>query len=114
MTETNLPQSSQRKVITARRLTLLASAAALGVAMLMAGPGGPVRTNLPAWTSSAQAADATIPHPASFADLVAKVKPAVISIRVKIDDSAKLTSMVPFAPGSPMRAEYEPVLNRGL
>lgn len=107
MTETNLPQSSQRKVITARRLTLLASAAALGVAMLMAGPGGPVRTNLPAWTSSAQAADATIPHPASFADLVAKVKPAVISIRVKIDDSAKLTSMVPFAPGSPMQKFFQ-------
>jgi serine protease Do len=82
--------------------------------MLVAGPAGYVPMRSPAWTSSAQAADATIPHPSNFADLVAKVKPAVISVRVKIDDSAKLTSMtqggddiIPFAPGSPMEKFFQ-------
>ena len=46
-----------------------------------------------------------------FADIVAKVKPAVISVRVKIDESARTTNMnqngddenvIPFEPGSPM------------
>ncbi|MGA8611770.1 MAG: Do family serine endopeptidase [Xanthobacteraceae bacterium] len=114
MTERNPTPPKQRKVLTARRLTLLASVAGLGVAMLVAGPGGYVPMSFPAWTSSAHAADATIPHPASFADLVAKVKPAVISVRVKINESAKLTSMtkggddiVPFAPGSPMEKFFQ-------
>lgn len=45
----------------------------------------------------------------SFADLVAKVKPAVISVRVKVDQSPEMMSMkegdrgvIPFVPGSPM------------
>ena len=54
--------------------------------MLVAGPGGYLPMSFPAWTSSAHAADTAIPHPAGFADLVAKVKPAVISVRVKIDE----------------------------
>jgi serine protease Do len=110
MAKSNASQSQQRKVLTARRLTLLASAAGLGVAMLVAGPSGYVPASLRAWTSTAHAADETaIQHPASFADLVAKVKPAVISVRVKIDESKKLTSMTgesedlnPFARSSPM------------
>ena len=78
--------------------------------------------SLPAWTSSAHAAETAIPHPAGFADLVAKVKPAVISVRVKVDDSAKMMSMnpgdengdqsddngvIPFAPGSPMEKFFQ-------
>jgi serine protease Do len=117
MTHTNPSLPKQRKVLTARRLTLLASAAGLGAALLVAGPGGYLPISLATWTSSAsaQAADATIAHPASFADLVAKVKPAVISVRVKIDESAKMTNMnqnsdddmIPFAPGSPMEKFFE-------
>jgi serine protease Do len=116
MTDTNCSRPERRKVLTARRLTLLASAAGLGIALLAAGPGGYVATNLPAWTSTASAATAqSAPsHPASFADLVAKVKPAVISVRVKIDESAKLTGMnqdddqvIPFAPGSPMQKFFQ-------
>jgi serine protease Do len=96
---------------------LLASAAGLGAALLVAGPGGYLPMSLPAWASSSSAptADATMPHPASFADLVAKVKPAVISVRVKIDESANTTNMnqnsnddiVPFAPGSPMEKFFQ-------
>jgi serine protease Do len=66
---------------------------------------------MPVWSTSAHAADATSTAPAGFADLVTKVKPAVISVRVKIDETANMASMtednedsraVPFAPGSPM------------
>ena len=110
MTYTNTPLSKRNKVLSPRRLTLLATAAGLGVAMLFAGPGGYLPMSLPAWTSSAHAADTAIPHPASFADLVAKVKPAVIWVRVTIDEFANATSMnqndedevIPFAPNSPM------------
>ncbi len=106
---------NHRNVLTPRRLTLLASVAGLGVAMLVAGPGGYLPISLPTWASSAHAADATMPHPAGFADLVVKVKPAVISVRVKIDESAKMMSMdqddgqgvIPFSPGSPMEKFFQ-------
>ena len=114
MTQRNSSGPERRKMLPARRLTLLASVAGLGVAVLMAGPGGYRVFNFPAWTSSAQATDAVQP-PAGFADLVAKVKPAVISVRVKIDKSAKTTSMNkrgddqanPFEPGSPMEKFFK-------
>ncbi len=122
MTDSSPPK--HRKVLTPRRLTLLASVAGLGVTMLVAGPGGYLPMSLPAWASSADAAETSIPHPASFADLVAKVKPAVISVRVKVDDSAKMMSMnqngdgnvipfergspvIPFDPGSPMEKFFQ-------
>jgi len=70
------------KVLAARRLTLLASVAGIGVAVLLGGPGYRAPT-LPL-TSPAQAAE-SVGQPAGFADLVAKVKPAVVSVRVKID-----------------------------
>jgi serine protease Do len=107
MTKSNPSQSNPSKPHRARRLTLLASVAAVGAAVLLAGPGGYHPLNLPAWTSSAQAAD-TVAQPSGFADLVAKVKPAVVSVRVKFDNVAKPASMsdndgdnvLPFRPGS--------------
>jgi serine protease Do len=84
-------QSSQptpRKFLKPRRLALLASAGALSLAVLAAGPGGYLPFNLPAFTSSAQAAETSVNAP-GFADLVSKVKPAVISVRVKIDGDAE-------------------------
>jgi serine protease Do len=83
MNQDNPSHPAPRKVLAARRLTLLASVAGLGIAVLLGGPS--YRSPLPAWTPSAQAAETTAQHPAGFADLVAKVKPAVISVRVKID-----------------------------
>ena len=64
--------------------------------------------------SSAQAADAVQPT-SGFADLVAKVKPAVISVRVKIEQSANAAGMNwseghganPFPPGSPMEKFFQ-------
>jgi serine protease Do len=79
--QSNNPQTP-RRILKPRRLALLASVAGLGIAVLAAGPGG--HPPLPAWTSAAHAAEAA-PNSAGFADLVAKVKPAVISVRVKID-----------------------------
>ena len=99
------------KFLTARRLVLLASVAGVGAALLVAGPGG-YHAGLPAWTAAASAADATMQHPTGFADIVAKVKPAVISVRVKIPASAEPAMMqqqgdddqdaIPSVPGSPM------------
>src|SRR6185295_15290542 len=68
-----------------RRLALLASAAGLVVAAVAAGPStfnglGQVSLATPALADSAQ-------RSAGFADVVEKVKPAVISVRVKVDES---------------------------
>jgi len=82
--QSNSSLRAPQKILKPRRLSLLASAAALGMAVAVAGPGGYRSLNLPAWTASAHAAEVT-QNPAGFADLVAKVKPAVISVRVKID-----------------------------
>jgi serine protease Do len=78
-------ERAPRKILKPRRLTLLASVAGLSMAVLVIGPGGYRPLNLPAWTASAHAAEMA-QAPAGFGDLVAKVKPAVISVRVKIDD----------------------------
>ena len=83
--QSNTTQHASRKILKPRRLTLLASAAGLGMAVLLAGPGGYRPFNLPAFTAPAHAAE-TARTPAGFGDLVAKVKPAVISVRVKIDE----------------------------
>src|SRR6516162_11413091 len=99
------------KRLGARRMTLLASVAALGVAMLLVGPGGQY------WRSSAGAAPASaaefgMQRPVGFADIVAKVKPAVISVRVKVSGSADPALLhgsrdddeeqIPTQPGSPL------------
>jgi len=86
----HLEFDKSRKTVgmSARRLALLASAAVFGAAMITAGPSSFRTLGIPAWISSAQAADGA-QAPASFADLVAKVKPAVISVRVKIVKNEK-------------------------
>jgi serine protease Do len=77
--------------ISARRLTLMASVAGIGLAVLLVGPGAFHTMNPPGWTSSALAAE-TMLQPSGFADMVAKVKPAVISVRVRVD-AAKTASL---------------------
>ena len=78
--------SAKYRILGVRRLMLLASVGAIGGAVLLAGPGG-------YWQSEfgmpANAAESMLQHPAGFADIVAKVKPAVISVRVKIPASAE-------------------------
>jgi serine protease Do len=85
MTQRESSNPVSRRGLAPRRLAMLASVAGIGLAVLIAGP-GPYRLTPGAWTSTAQAADAA-PQMPSFADLVAKVKPAVISVRVKYDEA---------------------------
>jgi len=90
------------RVLSARRLILLATVANLGVAGMLVGPGGFYKTMLA--TSPANAAE-SMQRQAGFADLVEKVKPAVISVRVKMDASADMMGLqgdLPFPPNSPM------------
>jgi serine protease Do len=80
MTDPNFPVPAQPTGLTPRRIALLGSVAAVAAAILVGGPGGFPQFS----TQPVQAAENTVQHPADFADLVAKVKPAVISVRVKI------------------------------
>jgi serine protease Do len=102
-------QKSKR--LTARRLTLLASVGTLGAAMLLVGPGG--QYSQPAiGVAPASAAEFGMQHPVGFADIVAKVKPAVISVRVKLSSAAEPALLhdsrgddeeqTPAQPGSPL------------
>src|SRR4051812_5704670 len=84
MDQPKTTRSISHKILKPRRLALLASAAGLGVAMLLTGAGGYLPSNLPAAISGAHAAEVA-PNAAGFGDLVAKVKPDVISVRVKIE-----------------------------
>jgi S1-C subfamily serine protease len=90
--QSNIPPLAPKKSLKPRRLALLASVAGLSMAALVVGSGGYRPLNLPPWTTSAQAAEAA-QAPAGFADLVSKVKPAVISVRVKIDDDGAETAV---------------------
>src|SRR6266852_2715969 len=91
--------SPARGIRTARRLVLLASTAGLGIAVLLGGPG-----NVPSLSALSTAALAqSAQRPAGFADVVEKVKPAVISVRVKLDEGPQTSSDegLPFPQGSP-------------
>ena len=86
------PQSpKKRRVLSARRVILLATTiASLGAAALVVAPGLNLSGGYPAamaqnLTEQAHALQA----PVGFADIVAKVKPAVISVRVKVDGGAQ-------------------------
>jgi len=105
----SLPSSrqSRRSIFSARKFALMASVVAgLGVAVYGFGP--PAGT-LNVLSSPAQAQVNTdirsVAQPVGFADIVERVKPSVISVKVNIaqkvakDDSDEDT---PFQPGSPM------------
>jgi serine protease Do len=85
-----------KRARSARRLALLAGVAGLGVAVLFAAPRMYPQSNLPSFSAPAFAQNVTeqaktVPHPVGFADIVAKVKPAVISVRVKLEDNSSET-----------------------
>ena len=94
-----------------RRVALLTTAiAGFGGAAFVLAP------KMPAYVGSALAQNLTekvqqLPQrPVGFADIVEKVKPAVISVRVKIDrpaDSALSDDDLPFPPGSPFERFFK-------
>ncbi|MGX4806321.1 Do family serine endopeptidase [Bradyrhizobium guangdongense] len=75
--------TTPRRILKPRRLALLGTVAALGVAVLAASPASKP-FGVSSLISPAQATESAA-TPAGFGDLVSKVKPAVISVRVKID-----------------------------
>ena len=85
------PSSQKRRVLTARRAILLATTvASLGAAALVIGPG----LNLPDGYPAALAQNLSeqahkLQAPVGFADIVEKVKPSVISVRVKVDGGSQ-------------------------
>src|SRR6266581_1215242 len=91
------------RTLTARRLVLLAGVAGLGVSVLLGGAGLLPQSAGSALSSIAYAQN--LQRPVGFADIVEKVKPAVISVRVKVDAGAKTMGFegsLPFPPNSPM------------
>jgi serine protease Do len=70
------------RALSTRRLILLATVANLGVAALVIGHNGLPQSLTPSFST---AAAETAQRQAGFGDLVDKVKPAVISVRVKMD-----------------------------
>jgi serine protease Do len=82
MTDSN---GHPRKSFARRRLALLGSVAVLGSAVILAGPMGYGRFAESAF--AATPASQTQQGPNGFADLVGKVKPAVISVRVQLDET---------------------------
>ena len=77
-------ENPHRKLLSARKLTLLGSAAIVGAALVLGGPMEYGHFGSQAFAATNQAQQG----PTGFADLIAKVKPAVISVRVKVDQSA--------------------------
>src|SRR6516164_9661573 len=93
---------AKSRILSPRRLALLAGAAGLSAVVLLGAnlAPGTTRSSLPgiAFAQNMQ-------RPVGFADIVEKVKPAVISVRVKVDAGAKMMGFEgnsPFPPNSQM------------
>src|SRR3979490_398499 len=81
---------SKWRILSTRKLILLATVANLSAASLVVGF-GINQSGLPS-ISTAGAAE-SVQRPTGFGDVVEKVKPAVISVRVKMDADAKMTGL---------------------
>src|ERR1700682_128200 len=73
------------RIFSRRRLVLLTSVAGVAAIVALGGPTGYTHLS-PPWISSARAADTHTQQSAGFADMVARVKPAVISVQVQLDE----------------------------
>jgi serine protease Do len=80
------------RIFSRRRLVLLTSVAGIAAIVALGGPTGYIHLS-PPWISSARAADTRSQQSAGFADLVAKVKPAVISVRVQMDEMSDASDL---------------------
>jgi serine protease Do len=103
MIESERPAPQARKVTSARRLVLLATVGALGAGALLVQPWSGTPAKYPAFLTAPAYAEAT-QKPVGFADIVEKVKPAVISVRVKMgveNSNFSMNDDNPFGQGSP-------------
>lgn len=104
------PSASKRSVLSVRRFALLATAVAgFGALALVATPVfAPPGNSL-----SAHAYAQSTARPTGFADIVEKVKPAVISVRVKVASASTPSSFnfngedIPVPPGSPFEQFFK-------
>lgn len=90
------PETAQKpRSLSARRIILLATTiAGLGVAALVVAPGFNLPNGYPAAIAQNLSEQARkVQAPTGFADIVEKVKPAVISVRVKVDGEAQTTGL---------------------
>ncbi len=93
---------NKRRILFTHRLILLATVTGLAAATLVAG--SQISRSGVLIISAANAAENT-QRPVGFADIVEKVKPAVVAVRVKMDANAKTAGFdgnSPFPPNSPM------------
>ncbi|MGZ3410088.1 MAG: Do family serine endopeptidase [Xanthobacteraceae bacterium] len=89
MTSPQVSPPNQRKVLSARRIGLLASTVAgLGALALVGSAIVPSHNNVFASPAYAQSTN----RPVGFADIVEKVKPSVISVRVKVPEATPQVS----------------------
>jgi serine protease Do len=108
------PGHPYSRIFSRRRLVLLASVAGIGAIVVLGGPMGYTHLSR-AWMSSARATDTHMQQqPAGFADLVAKVKPAVISVRVQMDETSNAADLssdeednTPPTKGSPLEKFFQ-------
>ena len=89
------PTPAKRHVLSARRMILLATTiAGLGVAALVVAPGLNWQSGYPAAVAQNLTEQAKkLPAPIGFADIVSKVKPAVMSVRVKVNGGPQTTGL---------------------
>src|SRR3954451_7985224 len=98
MIDSTTPVATAPSRASRRRLAMLASTATVGLAVVLAGPG----VYRQAVSTPALATETTVRAP-GFADVVAKVKPAVISVRVKLDQAqVSFNGTDELVPGMPM------------
>ena len=96
------------RILSARRVLLLAGVAGLSASLVAGANLMPSRTGS-TLTGIAYAQDAQ--RPVGFADIVEKVKPAVISVRVKVDTGARMMGLEG-NPASPPNSEMERFFRR--
>src|SRR3981189_3010714 len=109
-------QPPRRSLFSARRFALMASVVAgLGIAVYGFGPShGPVDVSSSPAHAQVNNEVRKVERPVGFADIVERVKPSVISVKVNInekvaskDDSSNKSDDSPFQPGSPMERFFK-------
>ncbi|HLH95992.1 MAG TPA: Do family serine endopeptidase [Xanthobacteraceae bacterium] len=97
----SIPGTRALRAFSTHRLGLLAGVGVLAFSVVAGGPAW--RVGLGALSSPAEAQN--LQRPVGFADIVEKVKPAVVSVRVKMDGGPRVMGFegeLPFPKGSPM------------
>jgi serine protease Do len=103
MESTSMSSGSRQRLLSGRRLALLASAAGISAALVF----GIETVGQPLTVLTTPAHAQTAQKPVGFADIVEKVKPAVISVRVKMNAGAQRSELNgednPFGQNSPFQ-----------